>query len=85
MSAKLEFSPRAARDLQGLDRKTVARIIQALEEFVAFNRGDVKKLRGKTEEWRLRVGDYRVRFEQDAERLLVTVLKAAHRREAYRD
>lgn len=85
MSIRLEFSPRAAKDLKGLDRKIAARIILALEELVAYNRGDVKKLQGKANEWRLRVGDYRVRFEQDGERLLVTVLRVAHRREAYRD
>ena len=34
--------------------------------------------------WRIRVGDYRVLYEIHDDRLLVLVIRVAHRREAYR-
>jgi mRNA interferase RelE/StbE len=34
--------------------------------------------------WRIRVGDHRVIYEVEDDLLLVTVVRAAHRREVYR-
>lgn len=45
---------------------------------------DVKRMQGSTNEWRLRVGDYRVIFEPDGGALVLLVLRAGHRREIYR-
>ena len=42
-----------------------------------------KKLTGR-EGWRIRVGDYRVVYEIDDDRKVVTVLHAGHRRDVYR-
>lgn len=42
-----------------------------------------KKLAG-TNQYRVRFGDYRIIYEIRDKELLVTILKAAHRREAYR-
>lgn len=44
--------------------------------------GDVKRLTNFTPEYRLRVGDYRVLFEVEGER--VVVYRVRHRREVYR-
>ncbi|MCK6627257.1 MAG: type II toxin-antitoxin system RelE/ParE family toxin [Anaerolineae bacterium] len=44
----------------------------------------VTKLRGVENEWRIRVGDYRVIYEIDDEKRMVTVLRIRHRREVYR-
>ena len=46
--------------------------------------GDVQKLTGTTNEWRLRVGDWRVIFAFDPPGS-ITVLAVALRRDAYRD
>jgi mRNA interferase RelE/StbE len=43
----------------------------------------VRKLKGGSGLWRLRVGDYRVIFEIDDARRLVDVSHIRHRREAY--
>ena len=40
---------------------------------------------GADNAWRLRVGDYRVIYEIHDDELLVLVVKAAHRRDVYRD
>jgi mRNA interferase RelE/StbE len=44
----------------------------------------VVKLKGADEEWRLRVGDWRVRFTRDSAGL-VNVLRVLPRGRAYRD
>jgi mRNA-degrading endonuclease RelE of RelBE toxin-antitoxin system len=46
--------------------------------------GDVVKL-ANTDEWRLRVGDWRIRFERDAETGVVHVIRVLPRGRAYRD
>jgi mRNA interferase RelE/StbE len=44
----------------------------------------VTKLSGYANRWRVRVGDYRVIYQIDDQAQEVTVLRIAHRREAYR-
>ena len=46
---------------------------------------NLKKLAGRGEEWRMRVGDYRIIFERQGDRLVILVLDLGHRREVYRD
>ncbi len=41
------------------------------------------RLRGR-EDWRVRVGDYRIVYGIDDERRLVEILNVAHRRDVYR-
>lgn len=43
-----------------------------------------RKLVGFQNEWRLRVGDYRVLYVIEDALMLVVVARIAHRREAYR-
>jgi mRNA interferase RelE/StbE len=45
---------------------------------------DVRRLQGK-EEWRLRVGDWRVRFTRRPADKLIVVLRVLPRGRAYRD
>jgi mRNA interferase RelE/StbE len=42
------------------------------------------KLRGYENEYRIRIGDYRIRYEIDDKSLLVVILHRAHRKEVYR-
>jgi mRNA interferase RelE/StbE len=44
--------------------------------------GDVKRLRGSNE-YRLRVGDWRVRFEREDRELVITVVRVLPRGRAY--
>ncbi len=43
------------------------------------------KLKGYTNQYRLRVGDYRIRYEIDDENSVLRVLQCKHRREVYKD
>ena len=44
-----------------------------------------KKLKGYENEYRIRVGDYRVRYEIDDDELIAIVLSRRHRKDVYRD
>ena len=81
---RVEFAPRARKDLLRLDRQVQRRIVDALDRLAAGERlsGDVRRLAGSTE-YRLRVGDWRVRFELDGDRLLITVVRVLPRGRAY--
>lgn len=43
------------------------------------------KLKGREHEYRIRIGDYRVRYEVRDQELLVLLLHCRHRKDAYRD
>jgi len=43
------------------------------------------KLKGYDHQYRLRVGDYRIRYEVFDEDLKIQILQCKHRREVYRD
>jgi mRNA interferase RelE/StbE len=77
-------TPPARRDLRRLDRPVKRRIVDALDRFVADPfAADIRKL-GPVE-WRLRVGEWRVRFSFDDERRVIVVLRVLPRGRAYRD
>jgi len=66
VSRQLLFRPAAVRDLENLDRSVQARIDAALSRFAATGHGDVKSLKGRPGEFRLRVGKWRVFFTLDS-------------------
>jgi mRNA interferase RelE/StbE len=62
---KIEWSEGARADVRRLDQKTAMRIFESVLRFAETSAGDVKKLKGEEAEYRLRVGDYRVRFTRE--------------------
>jgi len=59
---RVEWSRAAQKDLRSLDDATRQRIRRAVHRLAETGHGDVRKLQGVENEWRLRVGDWRVRF-----------------------
>jgi mRNA interferase RelE/StbE len=82
---RVVLSDRAQRSLSALDRPLQLRIAKALRRLEVEPRCDpqVRRLIG-SEQYRLRVGDYRILFEIEDDRLLVVVIEMGHRREVYR-
>ena len=80
---KIVWSERARADIRRLDRNTAMRIFVALHRFAETGEGDIKKLTGDSDDFRLRVGDYRVRFTYTADETL-QIHAVRHRSEAYR-
>jgi mRNA interferase RelE/StbE len=79
------FTGRARRDLQRLDPPIQRRIVDALDRLTGETpAGDVVKLTGVEDEWRLRVEDWRVRFQRDSPGV-IHVLRVLPRGRAYRD
>jgi mRNA interferase RelE/StbE len=78
----LRIAPPARRDLKRLDPPVQRRILDALDKFVAAPReGDIRKL--NPVQWRLRVGDWRVRFSFDDDNRVIVVLRVLPRGRAY--
>ena len=74
----------ASRDMRRLDQNVARRIREAVRRLGEQERGDIRRLRGQEQEWRLRVGDWRVIFTYDDQEHTIYVGRVLHRREAYR-
>jgi mRNA interferase RelE/StbE len=69
---RIEWSDAALKDMAALDKQIARRVQQTVERFAGTGAGDVKKLRGiSPPEYRLRVSDYRVRFDMEGEKIRV--------------
>ena len=80
---RIEWTELALQDMAALDLGISRRIKRAVERFAETGAGDVKRLRDiKPPEYRLRAGDWRIRFELDRE--TIRVLRVRNRKEAYR-
>ena len=79
----IAWTPPARADVRRIDRTHAMRVLLALHHFAETGEGDIKKLQGESEELRLRVGDYRVRFTEEPQDKLI-IHSVRHRSEAYR-
>lgn len=79
---RFHWTEAAKRDLRRIDREQAITILRALTEYGDTGQGAIKQLRGSSD-YRLRIGDYRVRFELLTDGALL-ILQVKHRREAYR-
>jgi len=79
----IEWSPHAQNDIRKLDRAVARRIFIALDRYAETGYGDIVRLKGQGNEYRLRVGDWRVRFRVGGPGF-IDILRVLHRREAYR-
>ncbi len=81
---RLEWQPRALKDLARLDKRVQQRIVAAMERFASTGQGDVVRLTDvQPPEFRLRTGDWRVRFTQDQVSRTILVLRVLPRDKAY--
>ena len=66
-----------------LEKSAAKRIQKAVERFAETGTGNVRKLQGiDPPEYRLRIGNFRVRFHSTTDSL--TILRVLDRKEAYR-
>lgn len=85
MAYSVILKPAAKRRLDALSQQDKLRIIGALERLAENPRGrHTIKLEAELDLYRIRVGNYRVVFTIEDDRLVVLVLKIGHRREVYR-
>jgi mRNA-degrading endonuclease RelE of RelBE toxin-antitoxin system len=83
MAQRIVWTERAKADLRAIEQQTALRLLHGLARFVATEEGDVKRLQDvEPPEFRLRLGDYRVRFHDLGD--AIEILAVKNRREAYR-
>ena len=85
MAYIIEFTTSALRELRSLPRD-IQRRIQPKIDGLAENPlpAGVKKLTGEPAHFRIRVGKYRVIYRIEGHRLVVVIVRIAHRRDVYR-
>jgi len=82
MKYKIEFKPRALKDCKRIPKSQLIHIFEQIETMSGDLKGNVKHLTNFTPEYRLRVGNYRILFEIEEERLIIYRIR--HRKEAYK-
>lgn len=76
----IEFTKSAQQELGKLPRNTGIRIARAIDSLsVDPRKGNVRPMVSSTA-WRLRVGDYRVIYDIQDEKLVILVIRIRHRR-----
>jgi mRNA interferase RelE/StbE len=80
----LEVKQSAQKELDALDDRLFTRIDRKILALAGDPRpAGCKKLRGYKDQWRIRVGDWRVLYIIDDKAKVVSVTRIAHRGEAY--
>jgi mRNA interferase RelE/StbE len=84
-SWQIEVSSSARRQLRNLDAHVRRRIVAAIDDLAYDPRpSGAVKLTGEQDLWRIRVGNYRIVYSIEDKRLIVTLVRVAHRSEVYR-
>lgn len=80
----LEIKRSAQKELDALDDRIFPRIDRKILALADNPRpAGCKKLTGYEDQWRIRIGDWRVLYIIDDTIMLVTITRVAHRREVY--
>lgn len=81
---ELRFKPSVAKDLRGIPRTDVRRLLKKIEGLRDQPRPPgCEKLTGH-ELYRIRQGAYRVVYSVDDVKVVIEVIRVGHRREVYR-
>jgi mRNA interferase RelE/StbE len=85
MSYTVVISKSVQKQIDNLQNDVIDRVLEKIQNLALEPRPDgVVKLKGSDSEYRIRAGDYRVRYEVDDENQLVQILQCKHRRDVYR-
>ena len=83
---RIEYEPAARKTLRAIrDRRLKLTLLAALEGLMDDPRpAGCKKLVGVVDEWRVRVGDWRIIYRIEDGRLVVLVVRVGPRKDVYR-
>jgi len=85
MRYAVEIDTKAAREIRALPRPEQRRVIAKVEALADNPRpAGCVKLSGAPKLWRIRSGVYRIVYQIQDQRLVVTIVRVGHRREVYR-
>ncbi len=84
MNWKIELSNNAVKDLKKLDNPVKKRIWEYLKNLDLQDPShEIKKLKGNSNEYRLRIGDWRIKFVCDRPQRICLITHIKHRRDVY--
>lgn len=81
MNYKIKIRPKALKFIEKQDKIQRIRIYKAIYN---LPNGDVKKLAGCKNEYRLRVGEYRIIYELNQNEFIILVTRADNRGQIYK-
>ncbi len=85
MSYIIVISKSVQKQIDDLPNDVIERVLEKIQNLADEPRPDgVIKLKGSDNEYRIRVGDYRVRYEIDDGSQLVQLLQCKHRKDIYK-
>lgn len=85
MSYTIELSRKAERDFKGFDKALQKRLKTKIDSLAKNPRpSGVKKLEGEEDLYRVRVGDYRIIYQIQDDKLIILVVKIGDRKEVYK-
>jgi mRNA interferase RelE/StbE len=84
MGYKIQIPNSVVKEIKKIPERDRKRIVKAIEDLSREPLPhDTKKLKG-FEFYRIRVGDYRIIYSVENSKLVILIIKVAHRREVYR-
>ena len=84
MIYRIEVTPRAEKDLHALAIRERQRVAEQIDALRTDPRPQgCRKLKGREDFYRVRVGDYRVVYRVEDEVLLILIVRIGDRREIY--
>ncbi len=81
MIYKIKIRPKALKFIEKQDKLQRIRIYKAIYN---LPNGNVKKMVGCKETYRLRIGDYRIIYELNQNQFIILITKATNRGQAYK-
>ena len=82
---EIYLEKRAEKDLKKLSPQLFHKIIHIIKSLKENPKPkDSKKLEGSKNDWRIRVGDYRILYEISYSQKKIYVMRVRHRKEVYR-
>ena len=85
MTYQVEFTKKAAKQFEALPAEVKSRLQLKLEMLASNPRpSGVVKLEDTDNQYRLRIGSYRIVYEVEDEILLILIIRVGHRRDVYK-
>lgn len=80
----IEFKKSAVKELNELENKVIKRIISKINSLVNNPRPEGSIKLTSEERYRLRIGNHRILYEIIDDRLVIYIVKVAHRKDVYK-
>lgn len=81
---EVEFKPSSLKELKKLPKNISLRILKSIDKLSANPRvGNVRPMVG-IKSWRLKIGEYRVVYDINDNKLLVLIIRVRYRKDVYR-